>query len=154
MYEKYLKLLKDKNIKITSQRLEILKYLDNNRKHQSVEEIYNILKEKNPSLSKTTVYNSLQLLVKEGIIKSMSISNSELRYDFDNQNHHHFLCKKCGKIIDVDMKCKKCYVKNYNDLQCPSVAELIKKGYIIDELHGYFKGLCSECKKREDELIE
>ena len=149
MYEKYLSILKQKNIKITSQRLEILRYLDQNRMHQSVDQIYNKLKNKNPSLPKTTVYNSLQILAKEGIIKTISISNSELRYDFNNNNHHHFLCKKCGKIIDVDIKCKNCYVNHDNEFKCPNVIDLIKKGYEIDEIHGYFKGLCNDCKLKE-----
>ena len=103
----------------------------------------------NPSLSKTTVYNSLQLLAKEGIIKSISISNSELRYDFNNQNHHHFLCKKCGKILDIDILCNKCHVNQFNEVTCPSVADLINKGYEIEEIHGYFKGICDGCKKKE-----
>ena len=62
MYEKYVKILKDHAIKITSQRLEILKYLDEHHTHPNVEEIYSELKKKHPSLSRTTVYNSLEIL--------------------------------------------------------------------------------------------
>ena len=57
MLKKYVELLKENSIKVTPQRLEILKYLDENRTHPTAYEIYSGLKEKNPSLSKTTVYN-------------------------------------------------------------------------------------------------
>jgi len=94
MFEKYVKLLKENSIKITPQRLEILKYLDENRTHPTADQIYTGLKEKNPSLSKTTVYNSVETLEGHGLIQSLTISGSESRYDFRNDMHHHFLCKK------------------------------------------------------------
>ena len=84
MFEKYVKVLKENSIKITPQRLEILRYLDENRTHPTADQIYTGLKEKNPSLSKTTVYNSLEILGKHGIIQSLTISGSESRYDFKN----------------------------------------------------------------------
>ena len=80
MINKYVKLLKEKSIKITSQRLEILKFLDKNRTHPTVEIIYKKLKEKNPALSKTTVYNSVDILKDHGLIQSITISGSEHRY--------------------------------------------------------------------------
>ncbi|MEA2054691.1 MAG: Fur family transcriptional regulator [Candidatus Thermoplasmatota archaeon] len=138
MLKKYVKLLKENAIKITPQRLEILKYLDENRKHPTVDEIYSELKEKNPSLSKTTVYNSVEVLRKHGIIQSLTISGSESRYDFRNNMHYHFLCKKCGNITDVDIK-------------CPNIGKLLESGYKVEEVHGYFKGICKDCLKKGGE---
>jgi len=107
MYEKYVDLLKKKSIKITPQRLEILKYLDNNRNHPTAYQIYTDLKKNNPSLSKTTVYN-----------------------------YHHFMCKKCGRIIDID-------------IACPNIRKTLEQGHKIEEVHGYFKGKCRECIEKE-----
>ena len=135
MFEKYVKLLKENSIKITPQRLEILKYLDENRTHPTVDEIYSSLKEKNPSLSKTTVYNSVETLREHGIIQSLTISGSELRYDFENKMHHHFLCKKCGTIIDID-------------IECPNIGKMLESGHKVEEVHGYFKGICKKCIKK------
>jgi len=135
MFEKYVKLLKEDSIKITPQRLAILRYLDNHRTHPTVEEIFSELKQQNPSLSKTTVYNSVEILRKHGLIQSVSISISETRYDFKSKMHHHFLCKNCGKIIDID-------------IECPNINKIIKEGYKVDEVHGYFKGLCKNCKTK------
>jgi Fe2+ or Zn2+ uptake regulation protein len=136
MFEKYIKLLKENPIKITFQRLEILRYLDNHRTHPTADQIYSGLKGKNPSLSKTTVYNSLRIFKKYGIIQTLTISGSELRYDFKRSIHHHFLCKKCGKIIDIDSS-------------CPHIEKIMEEGYQIDEAHGYFKGICKECLQKE-----
>ena len=135
MLEKYVKLLKENSIKITPQRLEILKYLDENRIHPTADQIYNGLKEKNPSLSKTTVYNSVETLEGHGLIQSLTISGSELRYDFRNDMHHHFLCKKCGTIIDID-------------IECPNIGKMLESGHKIEEVHGYFKGICKKCIKK------
>jgi len=132
MLEKYVELLKNDSIKVTPQRLEILKYLDNNRTHPTVEEIYSELKLKNPSLSKTTVYNSVEVLKKHGLIQSITISITETRYDYKKGMHHHFLCNKCGNIIDIDIK-------------CPNIGKVINQGHKIDEVHGYFKGICKKC---------
>jgi Fe2+ or Zn2+ uptake regulation protein len=134
--EKYVRLLKENQIKITPQRLIILKYLDEHRTHPDVDKIYSKLKEKNPALSKTTVYNSLEILRKHDLIQPLTISGSESRYDFKNTMHHHFLCKKCGDIIDIDIKCQ-------------NAEKISENGHKIDEVHGYFKGTCKKCMKKE-----
>jgi len=135
MFEKYVKLLKENSIKVTPQRLEILKYLDKHGTHPTVDGIYSALKEKNPSLSKTTVYNSVETLNEHGIIQSLTISGSELRYDFRNDMHHHFLCKKCGKIIDINV-------------ECAFLNKFLHGKHRVDEVHGYFKGICEDCLKK------
>ena len=137
MFEKYVKLLKENSIKITPQRLEILKYLDVHRTHPTVEQIYTELKEKTPSLSKTTVYNSVEILRDHGLIQSITISGSESRYDFKHGMHHHFLCKNCGEITDIDV-------------ECPNLGKMLKCGHNVEEVHGYFKGICKKCLKKEE----
>jgi Fe2+ or Zn2+ uptake regulation protein len=132
MYEEYVDLLKNKSIKITPQRLTILKYLDNNRNHPTAYQIFQDLKKNNPSLSKTTVYNSLEILNKHDIIHTISITGLETRYDIVNKNHHHFMCKQCGRIIDID-------------IACPNIKKTLEYGHRIEEVHGYFKGKCKEC---------
>jgi len=136
MFEKYVNLLKKKSIQITPQRLEILKYLDNHRNHPAVDQIYKELKRNNPSLSKTTVYNSLEILNKHKIINSISITGLESRYDIINEMHHHFMCKKCGRIIDIE-------------IACPNIKKISEIGHKIEEVHGYFKGICKECIDKE-----
>ena len=134
MNDEYVKTLKENSIKVTPQRLDVLRYLDENRTHPTVDEIYVDLKSESPSLSKTTVYNTLEMLLKHGIIQSLSITGTESRYDFETGIHHHFLCKKCGNIIDVD-------------IECPVMGTILENGHRVDEVHGYLKGECRECRK-------
>ena len=136
MYEKYVSLLKTHSLKITSPRLEILKYLDEHRTHPNVDEIYTSLKKKHPSLSRTTVYNSLETLQKHNIVQSLTISNLELRYDINHGMHHHFLCKRCGTIYDID-------------LSCPNIHKTLQDGHHVEEVQGYFKGICKKCLSTE-----
>ena len=136
MYEKYVKILKDHTLKITSPRLEILKYLDEHHTHPNVEEIYSTLKKKQPSLSRTTVYNSLETLKKNRIVQSITISGSELRYDIDEGLHHHFICKHCGAILDIS-------------ISCPNMDKTIQGGHRVEEVQGYFRGVCKKCQTKE-----
>ena len=133
--EKYVELLKKNNLKVTPQRITILKYLDTHQMHPTADEIYSSLKKSIPSLSKTTVYNSLDVLKKYGLIQALTICGPEQRYDFMHGMHHHFLCKKCGKISDIEIK-------------CPNINKTIEMGYRIDEVHGYFKGICKNCLEK------
>jgi len=136
MLEKYVTLLKEHAIKITPQRLEILKYLDEHHTHPDVDAIYRELKKKYPSLSRTTVYNSLEILNKNKIIQTITISGSELRYDIEHGLHHHFLCKECGTILDID-------------IACPNMDRSVAGGHRVEEVHGYFKGICATCQKKK-----
>ena len=138
--EKYVKMLKENSLKITPQRITILKYLDTHRTHPTADEIYLSLKKSIPSLSKTTVYNSLDILKKYGLIQALTICGSEQRYDFDHGMHHHFLCKKCGKIYDINFRCP-----NIKEIR----AEIESDGHHIDEIHGYFRGFCKKCIQKE-----
>jgi Fe2+ or Zn2+ uptake regulation protein len=135
MLDYYVKLLKDNAIKITPQRLEILRYMDEHHTHPTADNIYSALKTKSPSLSKTTVYNSLETLKKHRLIQSITISGSESRYDIFKGLHHHFLCESCGTIIDIE-------------IACPNVNKIVKGGHHVDEVHGYFKGICKTCMKK------
>lgn len=131
--DQYIQILKNNKLKITPQRLAVLQYLDTHHTHPTVEEIYHSLKKKTPSLSKTTVYNTLEILKKHHVIHAISITRNEHRYDLRKEIHHHFLCRNCGTIQDID-------------LQCPNIQKIQKLGYKIEEMHGYFKGLCPKCK--------
>lgn len=137
MYEEYVEILKKHDLKITTQRIMILDYLNTKMNHPTVDTIFQELKKTYPSLSKTTVYNSVEILEKHGIIQSISISGSEKRYDLRTDMHHHFICNKCGLIIDID-------------IACPNVNKTIIDGHKIRSVEGYFKGICKTCLEKEN----
>ena len=134
--DKYVKILKEHGLKVTPQRLEILRYLDTHHEHPTVDQVYSELKKRYPSLSKTTVYNTVQHLEEHGLVSALTISGSESRYDSVITPHHHFLCKNCGKIFDIR-------------IECPYAQNIKAGGHRIDEVHGYFKGVCESCLKKK-----
>lgn len=139
--DRFVEILRQHDLKITPQRLEILRYLDGHRTHPTADQIYIALKKKNPSLSKTTVYNSLETLKDHGLVVTLTICGHEKHYDLRTETHHHFFCKKCKKIIDID-------------LSCPNLENLNRFGHQVDEVHGYFKGVCKDCIDEGGELNE
>lgn len=131
----YLKILKEHNIKVTPQRLIITQYLAEHPDHPTAYQIYSDLKKDNPSFSKTTVYNTLETLKNHKLVQVLTISESEQRYEFGNEQHHHFLCKKCGNLLDIEIK-------------CPHLEKMLKGVHQVEEVHGYFKGICSKCLEK------
>jgi len=129
--------LKEKSIRPTYQRIIILKYLKESKGHPTIDMIHKDLVSKIPTISKTTIYNALNTFVERGLVAPVAIPDVERRFDGDTSWHHHFLCTRCGRIIDLDVKC-----------------EYLKKGEVeghkINQVYGYFKGICNECRKKEN----
>jgi len=135
--EKYKQILVDRGIKPTYQRIKILEFLDKNQIHPTVEMIYEALFKQVPTLSKTTVYNTLDVFRNKGLVDVLTITESQLRYEYIHKPHHHFYCRVCKRIIDIDVNCI------YQERM--SVA-----GHKIEQIHGYFKGVCAECLNRSN----
>ena len=96
--------LQGHNIKPSVQRIAIMKYLMEHRTHPTVDEIYTALSPTIPTLSKTTVYNTLKILSEQGAAQTLTIDERNTCYDADTTPHSHFLCKRCGRM---DTKCRK-----------------------------------------------
>lgn len=120
-------------IKPSFQRVKILQRLSFQQDHPTVNEIYNDLVVQIPSLSKTTVYNTLNLFIKEGVARSINIDSNEARYDLATHTHGHFICNKCSKIYDfeIDDKINFDFLKN--------------QGSEITNLELTVRGICKNC---------
>lgn len=129
------KKLKDKGIHPSYQRLKILEYLYKSQIHPTVDRIYTDLQKEVPTLSKTTVYNSLKLLVQYDLVRMITIEDNETRYDLNTKEHGHFKCESCGTIYDFDV-----------DIDLLSSNDL--KNFKIKEKNVYFKGICSRCSSK------
>ncbi|SMB83421.1 Fur family transcriptional regulator, peroxide stress response regulator [Desulfonispora thiosulfatigenes DSM 11270] len=127
--EKY---LKENEIKPSYQRIRIYEYLIKYKNHPTVDNIYQELVQNIPTLSKTTVYNTLNIFLDKKIIQLIGIEENEMRYDADTSNHAHFKCKTCGKVYDI-----------FHDFSKYPIKEL--EGFKILEEQMYFKGICKKC---------
>ncbi len=127
-------LMLEKGVKPSVTRLAIYDYLYNHRTHPTVDEIYEALSPEIPTLSKTTVYNTVNLLANSGIIKSISIEGFRTRYDANNNFHAHFLCTKCNNVYDIfDLECPKCPLD----------------GFTVSSEDIFYTGSCKACSDRK-----
>ena len=123
------------NIKPSYQRIKIYEYLVHSDEHPSAELIYRELIKTIPTLSKTTIYNSLKTFVKEGIVKVVTLDGNEMHYDSVLEEHGHFICRKCGKLFNISI-----------DLS-QSFSEL-GSGFEVEERSIYLKGVCNQCNQK------
>ena len=124
------------HIKPSVQRIAIMKYL---MEHPTVDEIYTALSPTIPTLSKTTVYNTLKILTEQGAVQTLTIDERNTCYDAATTPHAHFLCKCCGQIYDLAY-----------DNTMKRVDDIEMNGHEIQELHFYYKGICKRCKAEQD----
>ena len=126
--------LLEKGIRPSAQRVAVMKYLLEHMTHPTVEEIYAGLEEEMPTLSKTTIYNTLSLFAEKGAINALTIDPKNVRYDAETDPHGHFRCRECGGIFDAHY------------LAEPLFANM--EGFSIEETKLYLSGLCPNCKAK------
>lgn len=95
---KLVPLLKKRGLRITAQRVLILKTIASLGGHPSAEDIHREL----PYMSLPTIYSNLKLFVKLGILKELSHGDAKSKYELFTSQHYHVICKSCGKIADLD----------------------------------------------------
>jgi len=131
-YDFLSKELKKNNIRLSHHRLKVLEYLSQNFNHPTVDKIFVDLQKEVPTLSKTTIYNTLGILVKAGIIRVVTIEDNETRYDIIIENRGHFKCESCGLIYNFAID-----LSNFDSLDLA--------GFDVFERSVYFKGICYRC---------
>jgi Fur family peroxide stress response transcriptional regulator len=124
--------LRANGIKPSHHRMKVYEYLVANHNHPNVDMIYQDLVKEIPTLSRTTLYNTLDLFLEKGVATLITISEHETRYDADVSTHGHFQCDRCGRIYDIHL-----------DPSQLNFAEL--NGFQVRESHFYFRGLCHLC---------
>lgn len=124
-------------IKPSVQRIAIMDYLLKHHTHPSIDEIYMALCQDIPTLSKTTVYNTLKLFVEHGAARMLTIDERNACFDGDISVHAHFQCKVCGRITDIPLSAE----------EPDEIKHMKKEGFQIEEIHRYYKGICPECLK-------
>ena len=119
--------------KKTIQRIEIEKFLQNNKTHPTAEDVYNYVKKRIPTISFSTIYNNLNMMVKEGKLIEI-IDKDKRRFDPDTSSHDHFICLKCERVYDIEKVFK----------EPPKY-----KNFKIFSHVSYFKGICYLCLKND-----
>jgi Fur family transcriptional regulator, peroxide stress response regulator len=95
------KRLRERGYKLTSQRLAIISLLSKDITHPGASDILKKIRKSLPQVSMSTVYYTLDILKKEGLIQELEFYDRDNRYDINVSNHINLICKKCGKIADL-----------------------------------------------------
>ncbi|MEG2893676.1 MAG: Fur family transcriptional regulator [Clostridium sp.] len=142
-YNKLKEQMRLQGYKLTPQRRAVLDVIiENEGKHLSTEEVYDIVKIECPEIGLATVYRTLQLLEKIGVICKLNFDDGcnryELVHESETHQHHHLICKKCGSVEEVE------------DILLDSLEEQVetKYSFTITNHEVKFYGLCSQCSNK------
>lgn len=125
-------------VKATLQRVEIYRELKETEGHPDAETIFRRVRKRIPTISLDTVYRTLRLFEKKGLISRVEALDEKARFDANTQRHHHFVCTACGFVGDV-------YCDAWNDLKPPKGVERIGK---VLSVHVELRGFCKKCEGR------
>jgi Fur family transcriptional regulator, peroxide stress response regulator len=114
------------------QRLKIYEYVARTSSHPTVETIYNDLSKEIPTLSKTTIYNTLNLFHVKNMVSGLTIEGKEVRYDGNTHPHAHFKCTECGALYDIPV-------------DFPALVGDQVYGHKVTERQFHLRGVCKHC---------
>lgn len=128
--------VKSRTLRNTHQRQLVLDIVRSSFDHPTAGEIYERARLQDSTISKGTVYRNLKLLSELGEIRKLEMPFGSDHYDFNLENHYHFLCRQCNKTVDLSID----YRKELNEVPPPA------PGYLIEQHRLLLVGLCSDCK--------
>ena len=128
-------LLRQRGIQVTAQRLAVLRAVAV-QPHATADALAEVVRAEIGAISLQSVYDALSLLAAEGLVRRIQPAGSPARYeDRVGDNHHHLICRTCGRMVDVD-----CAVG-----AAPCLTPANDMGYEIDAAEVTYWGLCPEC---------
>jgi len=125
-------------LKITPQRMAIYKTLIESKEHPSADMVYHRVRKTFPNISLDTVNRTLLTLAEIGAAFTVEGSGDVKRFDGNLQNHQHFKCLKCKRIIDF-------HHKPFDDIPLP---KKISQKFTVLRKTVYLEGICDLCKER------
>lgn len=127
----------DHGIRPSVQRMAIMEYLMAHATHPTVDIIYQDLLVEMPTLSRTTIYNTLSILEEKDALTALSIDTKNVHYDGDTSPHAHYMCRGCGKIYDLPIS------DEANNIQHLPI------NFKVEHVKLYYTGLCEDCQKKQ-----
>jgi len=144
---------KDHCARWTMPREDIFNLLVQTQQHLSAKQIYALLHPSNDDLGLSTIYRTLDLLDKAGLLRKIHAGDGQVRYEYKkgdhSDHHHHLICTGCGKIL------------NYRDFEKEELDLVRKTEEILEKKHRFlirdhnieFLGLCEECRPGGDKSL-
>ncbi len=124
--------------KLTSQRTQILEFMQTANNHPTAEDIYQKLRPVIPRLSLSTIYRNLKSLELEKVVTSIKTSDKKIHYEAKGPDHAHFFCQKCGQLFQLPL------------IELIDIKNRLKaKGYKTKKINFVIEGICPDCSKKE-----
>ncbi|MHB2149878.1 Fur family transcriptional regulator [Calditrichota bacterium LG25] len=136
--DEFIKKCRESNLSVTPQRLAIFKQIMDDHTHPSPEMVYKRVKEEFPTISFATVYKTLETFEKIGVLAVVTPIHNTVRYDSVTEPHHHLVCIKCKKVMDV-------FDENLNQLDIP--ADILQSNKLLT-YSVHFNVICSDCLQK------
>lgn len=134
--ERMAEVLRASGVKLTHQRLEILRELAARSDHPDAETIFSGVRQRVPTVSLDTVYRTLNLLVEHGLLGKLGPARERMRFDTNPQQHHHFVCVQCGRALDFE-------ASEFDSLPVPQVVTAL--GTVLTA-QVELRGICKDCQ--------
>lgn len=131
----YAQLLKDKNLRVTPARLQVLEALNAASEPVDIAHVYTQVQKTNSPVDKATVYRTIESFLKNDIVKQIDFREGKYRYELAGKHHHHLVCTKCSKIVPMY---DKCLALSHEDIAR-------KYNFEVQEHELEFFGLCGNC---------
>ncbi len=130
-------MLHENGYKITPQRMTVCEIILSSKSHPTAERIYEEVKREHPTISLATVYQTLHLLTKLGVIQELGFSDKVTRYEPNVSPHINVICQKCGEIYDYEAKSvKEMWTKIIGELKFKPIGQRL-------DIYRY----CDRCKR-------
>jgi len=137
-------LLRSNGVQVTAQRLAVLQAVSG-QPHCTADDVAEHVRESIGTISRQAVYDALGILTEKRLIRRIQPTGSAALYeDRVGDNHHHLICRTCGKTVDVD-----CAVGD-----TPCLTASVDSGYRIDEAEVVYWGTCPDCLAATDRSEE
>lgn len=151
VYEKedVVKILKNKKIKVTPNRLYIAIELFNSTDHPSIDELHQNLIKSGKRVSFTSVYNIVKLFKNAGLVQEIMLQN-KIRYDPNITPHAHFICRKCEKIWDIQID-DNSFLNTEDLINFMNIVQEKLSGYKVDSFEVNLIGICKDCSNKNSE---
>jgi Fur family ferric uptake transcriptional regulator len=128
-------LLRRHGVQVTAQRLAVLRAIGANP-HGTADDVAELVRGEIGTISRQAVYDALAILVDRGLVRRIQPAGSPARFeDRVGDNHHHLVCRDCGRMVDVDCAA--------GDTPCLTASD--DAGYEIDEAEVVYWGRCPDC---------
>jgi Fur family peroxide stress response transcriptional regulator len=131
--------LRSHRIAVTPQRLAVLNSLETRRDHPSAEQIYQEVRRQLPAISFNTVYKTLEVFYRKGLVIKVNPLHEVARYDGVTSRHAHAICRGCHHIIDL----------NWEPSPAPACPSQDLAGFLVEHQSLTLWGQCPRCQRKE-----